>query len=114
MTSNKLVEAIVMENSTCLMQLEAFRRHPADPEQVAIDLAVQVFRLPGRQRTFIELQKELEGVFMKQLGLSSLPRVIVGMGRALTDPAGPKEAAVKAVIVSACRQMGLKIPGRQG
>jgi len=111
MTSSKLVEAIVMANSTCLMQMEAFRRNPADPVQVAIDLSAQVFRLPARKRTYAELEKELEALFMKELGLSSLPGLVAGMGRALTDPAGPKEALVKTIVASACRKMGLKVPG---
>lgn len=111
MTSSKLVEAIVMENSTCHMQMEAFRKNPTDPVQVAIDLSVQAFRLTVRKRTYAELEKELEALFMKQLGLSSLPGVIEGMSRALTDPAGPKEAVVKAIVMSACRKMGLKVPG---
>lgn len=110
MTSDKLVEAIVMANSTCLMQMEAFRKNPADPEQVSIDLSEQVFRLPAGKRTYAGLKKELEALFMKQLGLSSLPGVVAGMGRALTDSAGPKEAMVKAVVESACRKMGLKVP----
>ena len=114
MTSSKLVEAIVMENSTCHMQMDAFRRHPADPVQVAIDLSVQVFRLPVRKRTYAELEKELETLFMKKLGLLSLPGLFNAMGRILTDPAGPKEVAIKAIIINACRKMGMKIPGDAG
>lgn len=110
MTSSKLVEAIVMANSTCDMQVEAFRRNPADPAQVAVDLSVQVFRLPAGKRTYAELEKELEALFMKQLGLSDLPDLVAGMGRALTDPAGIKEAVVKTVVASACSKMGLKVP----
>ncbi len=110
MTSSKLVEAIVMANSTCDMQVEAFRRNPADPALVAVDLSVQVFRLPAGKRTYAELEKELEALFMKQLGLSDLPGLVAGMGRALADPAGIKEAVVKTVVVSACRKMGLKVP----
>ncbi len=110
MTSSKLVEAIVMANSTGHMQMEAFRKNPTDPVQVAIDLSVQVFRLPVRKRTYSELEKELEALFMKQLGLSSLPGVFAGMLRALTDPAGLKEASVKAIIASASLKMGLKVP----
>jgi hypothetical protein len=111
MTSSKLVEAIVMENSTCGMQIEAFRKNPLDPVQVAIDLTVQVFRLPRRRRTYSELEKELEELFMKQIRPKVIPGMAARMARGLVDPAGAKEGLTKALIISACKAMGLAIPG---
>jgi hypothetical protein len=113
MTSAKLVEAIVMENSTCGMQMEAFRRNPSDPVRVAVDLAEQVFRLPKRRRTFPEVEKELEGLFIRQIRPASIPAMTVRMARGLSDSAGPKEGLTKVLIVSACMSMGLKIPGER-
>lgn len=113
MTSSKLVEAIVMENSTCGMQMEAFRRNPSDPVRVAIDLAEQVFRLPKRPRNFPELEKELEGLFIRQIRPGVIPAMTVRMARGISDSAGPKEGLTKALIVSACISMGLRVPGER-
>ncbi|MDI6743141.1 MAG: hypothetical protein QMD11_10450 [Smithella sp.] len=113
MTSAKFVEAIVMKNSTCGMQMEAFRRNPSDPVRVAIDLAEQVFRLPKRLRRFHELEKELEGLFISQIRLGSIPAMTIRMANGLSDSAGPKEGLTNALIVSACMSMGLRIPGER-
>lgn len=113
MTSAKLVEAIVMGNSTCGMQMDAFRRDPSDPVRVAIDLAEQVFRLPKRLRSFPELEKELEGLFIKQIRPGSIPAMTIRMAKGLSDSAGPKEGLTKALIKSACLSMGLRIPGER-
>ncbi len=111
MTSAKLVEAIVMENSTCGMQMEAFRKNPSDPVRVAIDLTEQVFRLPKRTRTYPELEKELQDLFMKQIRPGVIPGMAARLARGLADSAGPVEGLTKAVIISACRALGLKVPG---
>lgn len=111
MTANKLVEAIVMENTTCAMQMEAFRKNPLDPVKVAIDLSVQVFRLPKRSRTYAELEREMQALFMGLIAAKEVPSMIASMTRGLADPAGPKEGLTKALIISACRTMGLAIPG---
>lgn len=113
MTSAKFVEAIVMKNSTCGMQMEAFRRNPSDPVRVAVDLAEQVFRLPKRFRSFPELEKELEGLFIKQIKPASIPAMTVRMARGLSDSSGPKEGLTKALIESACIAMGFKMPGER-
>ena len=113
MTSAKLVEAIVMENSTCGMQMEAFRRNPSDPVAVAIELTEKVFGLPERKRTFPELEKELEGLFMSLIRPGVVPGMAGRMALSLKDPAGLKEGLTKALIVTACRDLGLMIPGER-
>lgn len=113
MTSAKLVEAIVMENSTCGMQMEAFRRNPSDPVAVAIELTEQVFRLPERKRTYPELEKELEALFMGRISPGVVPGMAGRMARGLKDPAGLKEGLTKALITTACCAMGLKVPGER-
>jgi len=113
MTAAKLVEAIVMENSTCGMQMEAFRRNTSDPVRVAIDLTEQVFRLPKRDRTYLELEKELGGLFMSWIRPGMIPAMAASMARGLSDSAGPVEGLTKALIMSACRAMGLRIPGER-
>jgi hypothetical protein len=107
MNSNKLVEAFVTANSTPLMQMETFLRNINNPEKFLVDLSVLVFRLPRKNRTFPELEKELTALFMKKLGLWEMLKAMVS---GLIDPAGPIEGIQKTIITRACCKMGLNLP----
>jgi len=48
MNLNQLMAAIVMANSTSLMQVKSCLRHVIDPDKIEIDLTEKVFRLPKK------------------------------------------------------------------
>jgi hypothetical protein len=107
MKANKLVEAFVVVNSTPQMQVEAFLRNADDTEKCIIDLAVTVFRLPKKERSFGQLKKELARMFVSKLGLwGTLSAIFAG----LRDESGPMEGAKKSVIHKACLKMGYLNP----
>ena len=107
MNSNKLVEAFVTKNSTPQMQMETFLKNVNNPVKFLIDLSVMVFRLPEKDRTFQELEKELTFLFMKKLGIWGTTRAMVS---GLTDADGPIEGIQKSIISKACIKMGLFNP----
>ncbi len=107
MNSDKLVEAFVMKNSTPLMQMDAFSRNPNDTEKLVIDLSEQVFRLPQKNRTFSQLEKELTQLFFKELGMLGVMKAIV---TGLSDESGPVQGVQKSVILNACLKMGYSSP----
>jgi hypothetical protein len=107
MKSDKLVEAFVIKNSTPMMQMEVFSKNLNDTEQLVIDLSVMVFRLPKRERTLKQLEKELSSLFVKHLGLwGTLSAVASGM----YDKSGPLEGVQKSIISKACLKMGYLNP----
>lgn len=107
MKSNKLVEAFVIRNSTPLMQMEAFSRNMNNPEQFVVELSVLVFRLPARERTYQQFEKELTLLFFKRLGIwGSLTAILAG----IYDKSGPVEGVRKSVISNACIKMGYLNP----
>jgi hypothetical protein len=107
MKADKLVEAIVVSNTTIAMQLQAFQKSPNDPVKVAVNLSVQLFGLPTKERSFAELEKELTILMMKKLGFVG---ILKSMGRGLFGKGGPLQGIQKNIIADACRKMGLTIP----
>jgi hypothetical protein len=107
MKASKLVEAFVVVNSTPQMQIDAFLRNVNDTERFITDLAVTVFRLPKKERTFRQLENELSMMFIKKLGLwGTISAVFSG----LRDQSGPMEGVQKSVIYKACIKMGYLNP----
>jgi hypothetical protein len=103
MKADKLVEAFVVLNSTPQMQIEAFLRNVNDTESFVKELTVAVFRLPNKDRTFKQLEKELASLFVKKLGLwGTVSAIITG----LRDRSGPLDGIQKSIISKACVKMG--------
>jgi hypothetical protein len=107
MKSDKLVEAFVIKNSTPLMQMEAFSRNPNDTERLVVELSEQVFRLPKKDRTFEQLEKDLTALFFKELGMLGAAKAIIS---GLSDESGPIQGVQKSVIKNACLKMGYQNP----
>jgi len=107
MNSNQLMSAIVMTNSTPLMQVKSGLRHVSDPDKIEIDLTEQVFRLPKKKRTMKELEKELTALFIKKLGFTGTVYAVLS---GLVDVDGPTEGIAKSIITKACRLMGYRNP----
>ena len=107
MKSDKLVEAIVTSNTTIAMQLAAFSKSVNDPLKVAVELSVQLFGLPRKDRTFKELEKELTMLLVKRLGFLG---VMKSIAKGMVASGGPVEGMKKHLIADACRKMGLTIP----
>ncbi len=107
MNSNQLMAAIVMANSTSLMQVKSGLRHVIDPDKIEIDLTEKVFRLPKKNRTMKELEKELTALFIKKLGFK---RTVYAVLSGLMDSDGPAEGIAKSIITKACRLMGYRDP----
>ncbi len=107
MNSNQLMAAIVMANSTSLMQVKSGLRYVSDPERIEIDLSEKVFRLPRKDRTMKDLEKDLTALFMKKLGVMGTVYAVLS---GLVDAAGPTEGITKSIITKAVRLMGYKNP----
>jgi len=107
MNSNQLMSAIVMANSTPLMQIKSGLRHASDPDRIEIDLTEQVFRLPKKKRTMKELEKEITALFIKKLGVK---RTIYAVLSGLMDNDGPIDGIAKSIITKACWLMGYRNP----
>lgn len=107
MKPDKLVEAIVTSNTTIAMQLDAFLKSPNDPVKVAVDLSVQLFGLPTKERSFADLERELTMLMIKKLGFFGIMKAT---GKGLFGKGEPLNGIQKNIIADACRKMGLTIP----
>ena len=107
MNSNQLMAAIVMANSTSLMQVKSVLRYVNEPIKIEIDLSEKVFRLPKKNRTMEDLEKELTAMFIKKLGVMGTAYAVLS---GLVDANGPTEGITKSIITKAVRLMGYKNP----
>ncbi len=107
MKSDKLVEAFVTVNSTPYMQIQAFLRHVDSTDDFVNDLTSSVFKLNPKHRTYLELQRELTHLFLKNLGVSG---TLLATLKGILDKDGPVEGIKKSIISCACERMGYKNP----
>lgn len=107
MKSDKLVEAYVIRNSTPQMQMEVFSRNLNNTEKLVVELSAMVFRLPKKERTLKQLEKELSSMFIRRLGVwGTLSAIAAG----IYDKHGPIEGIQKSIISRACLKMGYLNP----
>jgi len=107
MNSNQLMAAIVMANSTSFMQVKSGLKNVSDPDKIEIALTEQVFRLPKKNRTMKELEKELTALFINKLGFRGTAYAVLS---GFMDGDGPTEGIAKSIITKACRLMGYHTP----
>jgi hypothetical protein len=107
MKVDKFVEAIVIANSTPQIQVDTYLNNVGNTESYSVEMAVTVFRMPKKDRTYKEMKDEMTQMFIKQLGLWEL---IMATLSGLKDKAGPIEGIQKSVIAKACLKMGYRNP----